>query len=352
MIDEPQKIAIIRALYLGDMLLSVPALRAIRQRFPRAEITLIGLPWSSEFAGRFSCYIDRFVEFMGFPGIREVPVIQEHVERFLCEQRAYGYDLVLQMHGSGQVSDSFALALHGGKTVGYYQDVKPEGLTCGLPYPDDEPEVLRNLGLARLLGCDNLDPSLEFPLLNEDRVEGARLLSNLPRTDRPWIGIHTGSRSPARRWPVAYFARLADTLARRFSAQIILTGSHDERSTVQDVAAQMQTQPFDLAGQTSLGGLAALIRELDLFVSNDSGPAHMANAIGTPSVTIFGPVNAHRWASLDQKKHPIVQNPVACSPCSYWECPIDHRCLRGLKPETVLAVATQVLAKGKVVCSA
>jgi ADP-heptose:LPS heptosyltransferase len=352
LIDEPQKIAIFRALYLGDMLLCVPALRAIRQRFPRAEITLIGLPWSASFARRFSCYIDRFVEFVGFPGIKEVPVKQEHLERFLCEQRAYGYDLVIQMHGSGQVSDHFVLALHGRKTVGYYEDTAPEGLTCGLPYPEDQPEVLRNLGLARLLGCANLDPALEFPLLNEDRVEGARLLFNLPRATRPWIGIHTGSRSPARRWPVAYFAQLADTLARRFSAQIILTGSNDERSTVRDVVAHMQTQPLDLAGQTSLGGLAALINELDLFISNDSGPAHVANAIGTPSVTIFGPVDPRRWASLDQTRHPIVRHPVACSPCSHWECPIDHRCLHRLRPETVLAVATQVLAKGNVICNA
>jgi ADP-heptose:LPS heptosyltransferase len=352
LIAEPQKIAIFRALYLGDMLLSVPALRALRRSFPNAEITLIGLPWAAAFARRFSGYIDRFVEFAGYPGIKEVPVVQERIERFLAEQRAYGYDLVLQMHGNGQISNHFALALHGRKTVGYYEDIPPKGLTCSLSYPDDEPEVLRNLGLARLLCCENLDPTLEFPLFSEDRFEAARLLFTLPRADRPWIGIHTGSRSPARRWPAAYFAQLADTLAQRFHAQIILTGSNDERSTVRDVIAQMQTQPLDVADQTSLGGLAALISELDLFISNDTGPAHVANAVDTPSVTIFGPVDPHRWASLDQARHPIVRHPVACSPCSYWECPIDHRCLCWLKPETVLAVAEQLLAKGNVVCSA
>ncbi len=82
--QEPQKIAIFRALYLGDMLLCVPALRAIRRRFPHAEITLIGLPWAASFTRRFCGYIDRFVEFAGYPGIKEVPVVQEHVERFLC----------------------------------------------------------------------------------------------------------------------------------------------------------------------------------------------------------------------------------------------------------------------------
>jgi lipopolysaccharide heptosyltransferase II len=346
------KIAIFRALYLGDMLLCVPALRALRRRFPHAEITLIGLPWADTFARRFTPYIDRFVEFCGYPGLKELPVAQVKLRQFLAEQRAYGYDLVIQMHGSGQVSNHFALALHGRKTTGYYDGILPKGMTCGLPYPDDESEVQRNLGLARLLGCEHLDPVLEFPLFQEDRAEAARLLFQLPRADRPWIGIHSGSRSPSRRWPAAHFAQLADALAKRFHAQIILTGSNHERSTVRDIAARMQTMPLDLAGQTSLGGLAALIGELDLFISNDSGPAHVANAIDTPSVTIFGPADPARWAALDQTKHPIVRHSTACSPCPYWECPIDHRCLRRIKPETVLEVAAQLLAKGNRVCRA
>ena len=163
---SPRKIAIFRALYLGDLLLAVPALRSIRTGFPDAEITLIGLPWAASFARRFSRYIDRFVEFVGYPGIQEVDADPEKCKAELEEQRAYGYDLVIQMHGSGRVSDEFALALEGQVTVGYYEDIPPDGLTLGVSYPEDEPEVLRNLGLARLLGCSNLDPKLEFPLFN------------------------------------------------------------------------------------------------------------------------------------------------------------------------------------------
>ena len=157
---QPRKIAVFRALYLGDLLLAVPALRSIRTGFPGAEITLIGLPWAASFARRFSRYIDRFVEFVGYPGIQEVDADPEKCYAELEEQRAYGYDLVIQMHGSGRVSDEFALALNGQVTVGYYEDILPAGLTAGMPYPKDEPEVLRNLGLARLLGCPNLDPEL------------------------------------------------------------------------------------------------------------------------------------------------------------------------------------------------
>src|SRR5438128_4644818 len=91
---QPRKIAVFRALYLGDLLLAVPALRSIRAGFPNAEITLIGLPWAaSDFVRRFHHYIDRFVEFVGYAGISEVAVVPERTERFLAEQRAYGYEL-------------------------------------------------------------------------------------------------------------------------------------------------------------------------------------------------------------------------------------------------------------------
>lgn len=347
---NPQRVAVFRALQLGDLLQAVPALRALQAGFPDAEITLIGLPWAKSFVQRFHHYVDRFVEFVGFPGIGEVEVVPERTALFIKEQRAYGYDLVIQMHGSGRTSNRFVLALGGRMTVGYYDDQRPEGLTLGAPYPHDEPEVLQNLGLAKLLGCPNCDPRLEFPLCNKDRAEAAALLRGLPRANRPLIGLHAGARSPVRRWPAEYFASVADDFVQRFNAQVILTGSLNEKTIVRSVAERMTTQPINLAGKTSLGGLAALISELDLFVSNDTGAAHLANAVDTPSITIFGPADYRRWAPLDRVRHPIVWRPVECSPCGYWQCPIDHRCLRWVSPDMVIEVAESLLARGIVSC--
>jgi ADP-heptose:LPS heptosyltransferase len=339
----PRRIAIFRALHLGDLLLAVPALRALRAGFPNAEITFIGLPWAQWFMQRFHHYVDRFVEFVGFPGIGEVDVVPARTSSFISEQRVYGYDLVIQMHGSGRTSNPFALALGAKMTVGYYEGQRPESLTLAAPYPDDQPEVYRNLGVAKLLGCLACDPRLEFPLSSQDRTEASTLLGCLPPTGRPWIGLHTGARPPVRRWPADYFAQLADSFAQRFHAQILLTGSPGEEATVGAVAEQMMTQPLNLAGKTSLGGLAALISELDVFVSNDTGPAHIATAVDTPSITIFGPADHRRWASLDQTRHRIVRHAVECSPCGYWQCPIDHRCLRLIQPESVIEVAAGLL---------
>lgn len=347
---NPRRIAIFRALQLGDLLQAIPALRAIRAGFPGAEVTLIGLPWAKSFVQRFHRYVDRFIEFAGFPGIAEVEIVPERIASFIEEQQAYSYDLAIQMHGSGRTSNDFIFALGAKMTLGYYIGRSPGELTLGAPYPEELPEVYRNLGLAKLLGCSNCDSSLEFPLSDEDRTEAASLLRTLPYQDRPLIGIHAGARPPSRRWPSRNFAAIADELTRRFNAQVILTGGADEKEIVQEVARQMMTQPMNLAGATSLGGLAALISELDLFVSNDTGPAHIADAVDTPSITIFGPADPRRWASLDQIHHPIVRHSVECSPCGYWDCPIGHHCMHSISPQMVMAVAEPLLVGGAVSC--
>jgi ADP-heptose:LPS heptosyltransferase len=345
-----KRIAVVRALQLGDLLVAVPALRTLRSRFPEAEVTLIGLPWAASFAQRFSRYIDRFAEFPGWPGIAEAPFQAERARRFLDDQQAYGYDLVIQMHGSGGASNPFALALGGRVTIGYAQGEQPTGLSMSAPYPDNEHEAMRNLGLLRLLGCDTRDTRLEFPLTAADQGEARTLLKPLRESagDAPLIGIHAGARASSRRWPSESFAVVADTLARDEGARIVLTGAPDEAAVVAEVARAMRYPALDLAGKTTLGGLAALINQLDLFISNDTGPAHVAHAVGAPSVTIFGPADPRRWAPLDTERHSVVRRPVACSPCGYRDCPIDHRCLRLVTPAMTLAAARRHLRKGAI----
>jgi ADP-heptose:LPS heptosyltransferase len=338
-------IAVIRALQLGDLLVAVPALRSLRAGYPRARITLLGLPWAADFVTRFSRYVDRFVEFEGYPGIAEAPCEPARTARFLREQRAERYDLVVQLHGDGTISNRLARDLGGRLTAGYYRDKLPDGFTAGAPYPDHLPEVLRNLALARLVGGADVPADLEFPLFERDRSEAAALLSGLSsRATGPAIGIHPGARSAARRWPAERFAALADALAERAGASVVLTGAADEEELVRAVAASMTTRPVIAAGKTSLGGLAALIERLDLFVSNDTGPAHIAVACGTRSVTIFsGAADHQRWEPLDRARHRVVRRAVPCAPCGHAVCPIDHRCLTWIAPDEVLEVALEML---------
>jgi ADP-heptose:LPS heptosyltransferase len=348
---EPRRIAVFRALYLGDLLLAVPAFRALRAGFPQAEITLIGLPGARPFVERFRHYLDRFVEFPGYPGITEVAVSHQRTHAFLSEQRAYGFDLVVQMHGSGVTSNPFTLDLHGLATAGYVEPGQPNGLTYSARYPNDQSEILRNLGLARLLECHAGDTGLEFPVSAEDRAEAASLLTRLGHTRGPLIGIHPGAKFPSRRWIPERFAALADTLMDHYGGRVVITGGPDEIVIAAAVAGAMRHEALILAGETSLGGLAAVIEACQLFISNDTGPGHIATALDTPSIAIFGPADIHRWAPLSQERHRVVRNPVPCSPCGFEDCPIDHRCLRGVTVEDVLREAEELLMRTVVPCA-
>jgi ADP-heptose:LPS heptosyltransferase len=338
-----RKIAVIRALHLGDLLLSVPALRAMRAGFPAAEITLIGLRWSAEFARRFRRYVDRWREFPGYPGLLEVDVDPERTREFLEAERRYGYDLVIALHGNGQVSNRFALDLQGCQTAGFYVDTPPNESFLGAPYPASLHEIQRNLALARSLGLPADDERVEFPALSEDDEYLRAVLPLEKLTRPPIVGLHPGARPPARRWPPERFAAVGAALARRYGATIVITGGPGEASVAEAVVEQLPCPAINLAERTPLGGLAAFLRRADLFISNDTGPAHLAIALDRPSITIFGPADRQRWAPLDQTNHRVAYQPVPCSPCPHWECPIDHRCLRWIEPSHVLDVAEALL---------
>jgi len=351
MIERPvERIAVFRALHLGDLLLAVPAFRALRAAYPHAEISLIGLPWARWFVERFDGYIDRLIEFSGFPGVLEVEYSAKRAESALSDLRAEQFDLLIQLHGSGQTSNRFIEAIAGPetRTAGSFVGERPSFLTVAVPYPSGAPEIERNLNVMRRLGCPDTGSALELPLLPQDLSEADRLLAPVA-TRRPLIGLHPGASYPARRWAAERFAVVADRLSERHGATILLTGGPGEAALAAEVAARMRAPALNLARCTSLGGLAALIARLDLFISNDTGPAHFANALDVPSVTIFGPAEFSRWAPLDRERHIVVRHPVVCSPCPHRVCPIDHRCLHWITPDEVLAAAERQLVKESVI---
>ncbi len=304
-IAEVHHIAMFRALYLGDFLCSVPALRALKQRFPDAELTFIGLPWLHGIVDRFR-HIDRFVEFPGYGNLEGLLSDPATLGRFLTEAHGHGYDLAIQMHGDGRVSNEFVVQLGASATLGYRPSmdlVAPPQLDLELQWNDDEHEVLRWLRLVRALGATS-DPQLEFPVLPGDEVESAEVAWAVGLDLRsPIMVVHPGAKDPDRRWPPASFALVADRLARELGAQVVVTGTCAELPIAQEVADLMQMDAHILAGKTSLGGLASLLSRARLLVTNDSGPSHMAAALRVPSVVLFGPTDPGRWAPTDTVLH-------------------------------------------------
>lgn len=300
-----RRIALFRALHLGDFLCSVPALRALRERFPEAEIALIGLPWARSLLDRYP-YVDRFLEFPGYRGLEGMTWDRARSLRFLVEARRRRYDLAIQMHGDGRVSNGFVAQLGARVSLGYRPEDpgRPRELDLELDWERSDHEIHRWLRLVSVLGAMGT-AKLEWPLGPADWLELERVAGNAGiDLERPMIGLHPGGKDPAKRWPPERFAFVADVLASELDAQVIVTGGHEELQVAEQVAAEMRGgRAHLLAGQTSLGGLAALLAQLRLLVTNDTGPSHMAAALGTPSVVLFGPTDPARWAPLDAGRH-------------------------------------------------
>jgi ADP-heptose:LPS heptosyltransferase len=301
-----KRIVVYRALFLGDLICATPALRALRRGFPDSEMTLIGLPWAREFVERLP-YLDRHLNFPGYPGIDEVPYELERTERFLESAEAHAYDLAIQMHGDGHISNGFVAALGARYTLGYRRG-RDTRLSHSLEYKPGEHEALRWLRLVAELGIDVSDTRLEFPITPEER-ERARVLlgeASSPQLAGPLIGLHPGAKDPARRWPTDRFAALGDALVEQWGARVVLTGAAGERDLTSAVRAAMRYPALDLAGATQIGEFAALIEALDLLVTNDTGASHLAAAAKTPSVVLFGPTRPEQWAPLDRALHLVI----------------------------------------------
>ncbi len=302
---DPETIVIFRALQLGDMLNAVPAFRALRAAFPNAQITLVGLPWAHEFVERFRPILDGFLRFPGYPGLPEQPANMSAMPAFVREVQERSFDLALQMHGSGEISNHLMTFWAAKRYAGFYAPGQYfADRESFLPYPEHEPERWRHLRLMEFLGIPLQGDELEFPIRAQDWRELEELKQELG-LGRDYVCIHPGARKLERRWPAAGFAAVADGLASR-GYQVLLTGSRAEGALAESVAGQMNASAVNLAGKTSLGGLAALISGARLLVSNDTGVSHVAAAVKAPSLILFSAPDYERWAPANRKLHKII----------------------------------------------
>lgn len=313
-LQNPKRIAIFRALHLGDLLCAVPALRALRAAYPLAEIILIGLPWSREFVLRFPDYLDDAIEFPGFPGFPEQNPRVECFPDFLIQVHQLKLDLTLQMQGSGGIANSLVMLFGARRSGGFYipgQYCPDEELY--VEYPVHEPEVIRHLRLMDHLGIQLHGSHLEFPLTMEDRNNFESLAHSLDITPGNFICIHPGARGLDRRWSLEKFAAVGDHLA-QMGYRVVLTGSPAEAHLTQTVAAQMSYPAFDLSGQTTLGTLGVLLSQSRLLITNDTGVSHLADALSVPSIVLFSASDPNRWAPLDHNLHRAIAWASAAPP--------------------------------------
>jgi ADP-heptose:LPS heptosyltransferase len=340
------RIAVFRALQLGDMLCAVPALRALRRAEPDARITLIGLPWAREFASRFSRYVNDFIAFPGAPGLVEQPEPDAaRRDAFRAECRARAFDLAIQLHGSGTHSNAVVASLGAARTAGFVPaDGAAPALDRTLPWPGGEPEIERHLCLMRHLGYDDWGDALEFPLGGLDYALWHVLADEHALEAGRYVVVHPGARLASRRWPAGRFANVARWLAER-GFRIVVTGTRAEMAVAGEFAAGLGRPCVDLCGRTPLGALAALIGRARLLLCNDTGVSHIAAALGTPSVVVACGSDVARWAPLDRARHPVLANHPPCRPCMFDACPYEHACATAIGVDDVIGRADELLAE-------
>lgn len=303
---QPKKIAIFRALQLGDLLCSIPAIRALKEAYPNSEITLLGLPWASTFVKRFSNYFSDFIHFPGYPGIVEQPFNPSNFISFLTEVNKREFDLVIQMHGNGSLINPMIQMLGAKRTAGFFEP----GRYCPdremyLEYPDYLPEIGRHNKLMEYLGIKAVRTEMEFRLSLYDYESFHELAHKYNLQPKKYVCVHSGARDTKRWWAPEKFAKVADLIAEK-GYTIVLTGTEIERETVKMVEQMMVYPALNLVGKTDLGTLAVLLKNSKMLFSNDTGVSHIASSLEIPSVVIFLASDPKRWAPLNKDLHRII----------------------------------------------
>lgn len=305
------KIAIFRALQLGDMLCAIPAIRAIRKAYPKASITLIGLPWQTNLLQRFPMYFDQFIEFPGWPGLPERTFEPARVIDFLREVNTNAFDLVVQMQGSGEITNPIC-HLFGARHVLCF--CKPESPfadnALSLFLTDDEHEVTRCLKLVSLIGANDQGSFLEFPVSSDEERSARQIQQQLGLAQKKYVCLHPGARDVRRRWPAHCFAKIADEVF-QYGYTILLTGSQEEEAILSEVTSVTDVPVVNLVacnGHVGIGELAQLIADSAGLISNDTGVSHIAAALKVPSLILFSEFSdPNRWAPLNRNLHWVIQ---------------------------------------------
>lgn len=297
------KIAVFRALQLGDMLCAVPAIRALRKAYPGAEISLLGLPWASTFVERFKNYFDRFIHFPGCEGLPEQVANEQLLHAFIKQIKKEKFDLVLQMQGNGTIVNALMFLFDAKHVAGFYNDESFVASDLFLQYPTHGAEIERHIALMQHLGISSAETELEFPLTEKDHKDYADLL--IPVTEKRYVIVHAGSRGSWRQWPPQYFAALADYCIEQ-GLTVVITGTNEEREITQELIKCIHHPVIDLTGKTTLGAIAVLIKNAFMLIANCTGVSHIASAMQTPGVIISMDGEPERWSPLNKQLHRVI----------------------------------------------
>lgn len=344
-----RRVLCVRLDTLGDVLMTTPAIRALKDSLPGSEITLLTSPPGAEPA----CFIPEIdaVEVYEAPWMKASPVQPDS---------RYDRAFIDSLRGRFDAAVIFTV---------YSQNPLPAAMACYLadiplrlahcrenPYKllthwvkESEPEqqvrheVRRQLDLVGSIGCKTPDERLSFKVPEADRARALdRLQSAGVDLSRPWIVVHPGVTAPSRQYAPEGFAEAARRLVNEDGLQIVFTGSESERALVQQIQGWMQAPSVSLAGTLSLGVLGGVLEQAPLLLANNTGPVHVAAAVGTPVVDLYALTNPQHtpWGVPNR----VLNHDVPCKFCYKSICPEGHHnCLRLVSPDEVVEAVRELL---------
>ncbi len=337
--------------WVGDAVMSIPALREIRRRFRKARISLLVKPWVRDVYSAVD-FIDEILIFQR-PGAHEGWL---GMLRLVADLRTRQFDTTILLQNAMEAA-LIALWSRIPIRIGYARDGRGPLLTHPVtidPAVKKYHQVYYYLGILAGAGLITarpwargdyvLDP-ISISVLPADQSAALAILRahGIDQGDMI-IGINPGAAyGGAKRWPAERFAAVADALSSRCGARIVVFGSPSDERVAREVGAKMTGQPVILAGRTTLGQLMGLLRLCRLFITNDSGPMHLAAALDVPQLAIFGSTSEVATGPLNEHAR-ILKNQVDCNPCFLRECPTDFRCMLGISVEQVVEAAQASLA--------
>nr|WP_054268000.1 MULTISPECIES: glycosyltransferase family 9 protein [Massilia] len=344
-------IVVLRPNALGDFMFCLPALHALKHSYPEARLSYIGLPWHAAFLQGRPGPVDAVAVMPPYPGMGvggQDDADPCAVEAFVENLRRSGIDLAVQLFGGGRHANPFIRRLGARLTVGMCAgDAEP--LDRNVRHEGVVNRRLQLLEVAALAGAAAWPMRRELDVTGDDLAQAARLLP--PARDGPLVLLQPGASDPRRRWPVRRFAALADVLVRE-GASVAVNGTEEEAPLVRELIGAMRRPAIDLSGKVSLGALCGIVARCALVVSNDTGPLHLALAIGTPAVGIYWLTNLIESAPLRQHGHrAAVSLRVHCPVCGEenirTRCAHDASFVDVVTQDEVNALALGLLRDGR-----
>ncbi len=341
-LEKVREILIIRTAYVGDVVMTSPILKPLKERFPGSSITFLTSTGAKELLIN-NPYVDEIVTYNPF---WFYPTKIGRYLEFISQLKKRSFDLVIEARGDIRDILFLVWPAKAKYKVSYGVGGGAYLLTHVVPYSGLKHKVEYHLDLVRYLGCKTEGHEWAIYLMEEEK-EAVKDILKEHQISKPFFCAHPGARLFLKRWPVEMCARLYDKILEEFDAPLVILGSKDEKELVNEIVDRMENQPIVLAGKLNLRRLSGVLAEASLFVCNDSGPMHIAAAMKTPTVAIFGPSKSRETGPYG-KKCRVVEKDFPCRlSCDESVCKnkVYQACMNAISPDDVYRSVME-LAKG------